>query len=68
VDLLWTPLWRRAVYNAKIGVFTLTRNHWPWEDKAKAFHGALLDIAAATVAARRGTPYIARVNRASSPW
>lgn len=50
------------IRRAKLQVFRLTRNHWPWQDKLAAFIAAL-PVIEALIKEQPG-PFIARINRA----
>jgi hypothetical protein len=62
LDLLWTPLWRRAIHRARLGVFCLTRNHWRFEEKLAAFVGAMSAIKKTLQSTP--PPFLARINKA----
>lgn len=49
------------IKRAKLRVFRLTRNHWPWAEKLDAFLKALPAIE--DLLRERPGPYIARINR-----
>jgi hypothetical protein len=61
LDLLWTPLWRRAIHRARLGVFCLTRNHWRFEEKLAAFIKAMPAIE--RVLRTVQPPFLARINK-----
>jgi hypothetical protein len=60
-DVHNSPLQKLLIREAKLQVFRLVRNHWPWAEKLAAFVAALPAIE--RLVRKQPGPFIARINR-----